>query len=328
MATRAQKTRLALFFIVATSVLGLFLATVIGTQLLGKRDVYTIEFTGMPVSGLNKGAAVKYLGFNVGRIEDIYISPDDVSTVIVEISVERRSAENAIRVDTEARMASLGITGLKYIELFGGSNGAEVLPSGSRIRASETFFSNLQERAEALSVKVEQSIDNFNTLLNEENRRVFTQLLSNASDFVHTTNQLVQDNRTALDSTMLQVHLTSQHLAATTQQMSTTMDSLHGLLTGVKLQRSIDDLSLTMEGMRKQMDGPLPLLIARMDTMVKNIDRTFVGIDQTVGASRQNLLRAMQDLEETLQNIRETTELIRENPAVLIRGGGRSGGSE
>ena len=131
MATRAQKVRLALFFLIALSALGLFLAAVIGTRLLGKRDLYTIEFTGTPVSGLNKGAAVKYLGYNVGRIEDIFISADDVNTVVVEISVEQRSAENAIRVDTEARMASLGITGLKYIELFGGSNDAAKLPSGS-----------------------------------------------------------------------------------------------------------------------------------------------------------------------------------------------------
>jgi len=328
MATRAQKVRLALFFLVALSALGLFLAAVIGTQLLGKRDLYTIEFTDTPVSGLNKGAAVKYLGYSVGRIEDIYISAEDVNTVVVEISVEQRSAENAIRVDTKARMASLGITGLKYIELYGGSNEAAPLPSGSPIRAGDTFFSNLQERAEVLTVKIEQSVDNFNKLLSAENQRVFTRLLSNAGDLVETTNDFVQDNRSTLDSTLLQIRQTSQLLTSTTQSMNATMDSLHSLLAGDQVQRSVDDFSETMRAIRLQMDGPLPLLIARADTMVQNIDRTFVGVDQTVGASRQNLLRAMQDLEETLQNVRETTELIRENPAVLIRGGGRNSGSE
>ncbi len=324
MATRAQKVRLALFFVVANSVLALFLITVVGTHLLRKRDFYTIEFTGMPVSGLTKGAAVKYLGFNVGRIEDIFISPDDVSTVVVEISVEQRNAENAIRTDTEARMASLGITGLKYIELFGGSNKAALLPPGSRIKASDTFFSNLQERAEVLSTKVETAVDNLNALLNPENQRIFTRLLANTGDLVATTNDLVQDNRATLDSTIAQAAITSNNLAMATHAMAATMDSMHSMLTGAKLQRSIDDLQVTMAGLRQQMEGPVPLLIAHMDTMVRNIDRTFIGIDQTVGASRQNLLRSMQDLEETLQNIRETTELIRENPAVLIRGGGRN----
>ena len=68
MATRAQKVRLALFFLIALSTLGLFIAAVIGTQLLSKRDLYAIAFTGTPVSGLNKGAAVKYLGLSLIHI--------------------------------------------------------------------------------------------------------------------------------------------------------------------------------------------------------------------------------------------------------------------
>ena len=109
MATRAQKIRLALFFIVSSAVLALFFIVVAGSHLLRKRDTYYIEFTDVAVSGLNKGASVKYLGFNVGRIEDIAISPEDLAKVVVKISVEKRKAENAIRIDTEARMASLGI---------------------------------------------------------------------------------------------------------------------------------------------------------------------------------------------------------------------------
>ena len=321
MATRAQKIRLALFFIASSAVLALFFIVVAGSHLLRERDSYHIEFTDMAVSGLNKGAAVKYLGFNVGRIENIAISPDDLAKVVVEISVERRKAENAIRTDTEARMASLGITGLKYIELFGGSDSAAILPPGSSIAASETFFSNLQERAEVLSSKIEQSIDRLNTLLSGENQRVFTDMLRNAGDLMSTANELVQDNRESVDETAINIAATTRSLADASATMAVTADSLHALLVGAKLQQTVSDVQITVQRLREQMDGPFPLLVARMDTMVHNIDRTFVGIDQTVGASRQNLLRAMQDLEETLQNVRETTDLIRDNPSVLIRGG-------
>ena len=105
------------FFIVSTVALLSLFATLIGSSLLSERDVYTVEFTDVPVSGLNRGSAVKYLGFNIGRVEDIFISPNDVNTVIIELSVHTRSAENALRIDTKARMASLGITGLKYLSL-------------------------------------------------------------------------------------------------------------------------------------------------------------------------------------------------------------------
>ena len=320
MATRAQQIRLGIFFLVSLAVLALFFSVVAGSHLLSQRDTYYIEFTDMPISGLNKGASVKYLGLSIGRIEDISIAPDDLATVVVEISIDKERAENAIRTDTEARMASLGITGLKYIELFGGSDAAQVLSPGATIAASETFFSNLQERAEVLSNKIEQSVDKLNALLSSENQRTFTDMLRQTGDLVATANALVQDNRSAFDETVANIVAASRSLVQTSATLAATADSLHVLLGGAKLQQTVDDLQVTMHKLRQQMDGPIPLLVAKIDTVVGNMDRTFVGIDQTVGASRQNLLRAMQDLEETLQNIRETTEIIRENPAVLIRG--------
>ena len=322
MATRAQQIRLGIFFLVSLAVLALFFIVVAGSHLLSQRDTYYIE-SNSPVSGLNKGADVKYLGFSIGRVEDIAIAQDNLATVVIEISIERRLAENAIRTDTKARMASLGITGLKYIELFGGSDDAAVLPPGSTIVADETFFSSMQERAEVLSAKVEQTIDNLNALLSSENQRTFTELLNNAGNLLATANELVADNRAAFDETAANMVAASRSLAQASATVATTTDSLHVLLVGAKLQQTVDDLQVAMHKLRQQMDGPVPLLVARMDTVLSHIDQTFVGIDQTVGASRQNILRAMQELEETLQNIRETTELIRENPAVLIRG--RSG---
>jgi len=322
MATRAQQIRLGIFFLVSLAVLALFFIVVAGSHLLRQRDTYYIE-SNSPVSGLNKGAAVKYLGFSIGRVEDIAIAQDNLATVVIEISIERRLAENAIRTDTQARMSSLGLTGLKSIELFGGSDDAAVLPPGATIVADETFFSSMQERAEVLSAKVERAIDNLSALLSSENQRAFTEMLNNAGNLLATANELVGDNRAAFDETATNMVATSRSLAKASATLATTADSLHVLLVGAKLQQTVDDLQVTMHKLRQQMDGPVPRLIARMDTVISHIDQTFVGIDQTVGASRQNLLQAMRDLEETLQNIRETTELVRENPAVLIRG--RSG---
>ncbi len=320
MATKAQKIRLALFFIVSCTVMGLFFVIVAGSHLLSQRDMYYIEFADVTISGLNKGASVKYMGFNIGRVEDISISTLDLTKVIVEISIERRQAENAIRTDTEARMASLGITGLKYIELFAGSNSAEPLASGSTIIASETFFNNLQERAEILSSKIEVSIDNLNALISKENRRSFTNLLNNTSALMATANTMVQSNQESVDETATNVAAATRSFAEASASLAVTADTLQNLFTNQRLDQTLTDLQVTIYQLRHQMEGPIPMLVARIDTMVGNIDQTFIGIDQTVGASRQNLLHAMQDLEETLQNVRETTEIIRDNPAILIRG--------
>ncbi len=81
MATRAQKIRLAIFFFVVNGVLAAFLIFVAGAHVLKKRDSYRIEFAGISVGGLNNGAQVKYQGITVGRVEDTYISPEDIGTV-------------------------------------------------------------------------------------------------------------------------------------------------------------------------------------------------------------------------------------------------------
>ena len=75
MATPAQKRRLALFFIVSAGILIVFLIVVAGSHLLEERDGYIVEFEDISVGGLNKGAAVKYQGIKVGRVENTYISP-------------------------------------------------------------------------------------------------------------------------------------------------------------------------------------------------------------------------------------------------------------
>ena len=65
MATQAQKIRLALFFIVSCTVMGLFFVIVAGSHLLSQRDMYYIEFADVTIRGLNKGESVKNLGYKI-----------------------------------------------------------------------------------------------------------------------------------------------------------------------------------------------------------------------------------------------------------------------
>lgn len=323
MATKAQKVRLALFFLIASGLLVLFLLVVVGSHLIKQRDFYTIEFKGISVGGLVEGAQVKYQGITVGRVERIYVSPRDVAAVVVEISVDPIKVPNAIRIDTQAALYNLGITGLKYIELIAGSQSAPSLPPGSQIPASESFLSNLEERADIISNKVEQALDRVNLFLAPENQQQFARLIAGAADLVESLGQLVQENRQPLNQTAVNLALASQHLASSAVALDATVDSLNRLIAGRKLQTTVTNLQLSSQQLRKQLEGPVPQLIGNLNATAVNLDRTFTHIDQTIGATRNNILRAMQDLEETLQNIRETTEIVRDNPSVLIRGGGR-----
>jgi phospholipid/cholesterol/gamma-HCH transport system substrate-binding protein len=324
MATRAQKIRLAVFFLAANGLLLLILGAVAGTRLMSAREEYSIEFRGVSVSGLNEGAQVKYQGITVGRVERIYVSPADIAAVIVDITVEPAKVSHAIRTDTQAAISNAGITGLKSIELIPGSPTAARLRSGSRIPASTSFLTNLRERADLLGNKMEQALDHLNEALGPANQRELSRLVTRAADLAEHLDQAVQENRPPVNQAALNLALASQHLANSAVSLDATTDSLHRLLTGRRLQSTVGNLQVVSQQLRQQLEGPVPKLVADLTTTVAHIDETFAHVDQTLGATRSNILRAMQDLEETLQNVRETTEIIRDNPSVLIRGGGRA----
>jgi phospholipid/cholesterol/gamma-HCH transport system substrate-binding protein len=74
---------------------------------------YEIYFTGS-VSGLDRGAAVRYLGVGVGRVVDMRVDRRDSSRVEVIVDID---ATTPISAHTVAELQLQGVTGLLYIDL-------------------------------------------------------------------------------------------------------------------------------------------------------------------------------------------------------------------
>lgn len=324
MATRAQKVRLALFLLFSGLLLVGFVFLLAGLQFLEKRDTYFIEFKEVSVGGLNIGSQVKYMGLRVGKVEAVSISREDVTSVLVEITLDPQLLPNAVRTDTRASMANQGITGLKYIELVAGSQDAPVLPPGSRIQPNASFLSTIDERAEVLTAKVEQVLNNLIVLTSEQNTAHLTNTLRGASELMQTASAIASENRTQLQSTFANLEQTSQAMAVSAANLQAATAELRQILAGKEVQGTLDNLQAASRQLRLQLDKPIPDFVANLNNMTTSVDRTFTHIDQTVVQSRDNILRSIQDLQETLQNVRQATDLIKEDPSVLIRGRGEN----
>ena len=321
MATKAQKVRLGLFFLVAGGVLMFFLLFTAGLSLLKQRVTFLIEFSDVSVGGLRPGATVKYQGIQIGRVQDFSISTDDISTVIVEISVDPKMAP-AIREDTEAVLAGQGITGIKHIELVAGSREAPVLPPGSTIKVGDTFLSDLDRRAEVLTQKIERVLDNITYMTRQQTADHLNLTLDSGGSLMSNADRMLAENREPINRTFKNLAQATESLAAAIATFRATMDSLHSMMTGDEAHNVLENLRVATRSIRQQLEGPIPNLIASLDTMSQNVDRTVTHIDLTVVSSRNDLLTAMQELSEALQNVREASELIREDPSVLLRGRG------
>jgi len=110
MVSKSQKIRLGIFIIVGLVFLFVLIGIIVGTKLFDKKDIYFIAYKDQSVSGMNVGSAVQYHGIRVGRIEELDIDKDDVTTVIVEISVK---AGTPIKTDVKSRDGSSRYYGTK-----------------------------------------------------------------------------------------------------------------------------------------------------------------------------------------------------------------------
>jgi phospholipid/cholesterol/gamma-HCH transport system substrate-binding protein len=110
-------------FIIGFSVAAAFFFVWLSTS--GHRDdvLYRIHFT-ESVSGLNVGDPVKFHGVDVGTVKAMALDPNDPRRVEVDVKLRK---EAPVKTDTKASLKLKGITGVVFIELNGGSPGAQTV---------------------------------------------------------------------------------------------------------------------------------------------------------------------------------------------------------
>jgi phospholipid/cholesterol/gamma-HCH transport system substrate-binding protein len=117
------------------------------------------------IGGLIQGATVRLAGVAVGRVGAIQLPETGSAKVRVELLVARR-VQDRIRVDSVARIETLGLLGDKIIDITLGSPAAAVLPDGSEVRTEEPFDTAhlTQQGAELLRNLVDLSTELRTTL--------------------------------------------------------------------------------------------------------------------------------------------------------------------
>lgn len=167
----------ASYLLVGSVVLALLVALAVFTVWLVKADVdrdvarYEIAFEGA-VTGLQEGSQVRYRGVPVGNVTRIRIDPDDVEQILVTIELE---GETPIKADTEATLEMQGITGVAFVQLRGGSNGAPPLAEVAegdglpRIRSTPSAIEQVFESTPELLARAVAVVGRMDALLSEKN---------------------------------------------------------------------------------------------------------------------------------------------------------------
>ena len=96
---------------------------------------YEIYFEGS-VSGLSEGSPVRYLGVDVGRVQQMSVDKSDPGRVRTVVEVDSTAPISAA---TQAKLGLLGLTGLLYIDLQQSPKGASTRKSAARRKISRSL---------------------------------------------------------------------------------------------------------------------------------------------------------------------------------------------
>ncbi len=327
MITRAQRIRLGVFVLVSLALLLGLLVAVLGSTLFADRDSYEIRYD-ISVSGLEIGAPVKFNGVRVGRVERIWIDPHQVSRTLVSISLQ---AKTPVKENTRAILNIQGITGLKFIELVGGTSDAGTVPPGATIKAGESLVDKLTGQAEQLALKAEMLINQMNELTGPDNQGLVKDALERAGSLMVTLERTVRDNEGGVKELVGNLNQSSARLTAALEEIrlaarearesvAAVRRKAEGVLDASRVQALLDDGRGLVADLRKRASpGELGQVIESLNALSRRTDALVEKLDLIVSRSREDLRDSLRYLAQATENLRDFSRLIREDPSRLLR---------
>ena len=260
---------------------------------------YEIYFTGS-VSGLEKGAAVRYLGVPVGRVNDLRIDPRDSSRAEVIVDID---SSTPVSEHTVAELELQGITGLLYIDLSEDRSGKPPPPAVASLR-----YPVIRSTASRFDV--------FLTGLPE--------VLAAVGNLVDRASRLLSDeNIAAVSSTVANFDKASKSLPRTLADLNSLIAELRGASAELSASARI------AHGILQTVDPDVRAAAARLRAIADSLGDASGQLDKLIAENRQDIRsftrqglpeieRFVREGRAAARDIRELSNSLRDNPAQLL----------
>ena len=252
-----------------------------------KYDEYSIFFS-ESISGLNTGSSIKFMGFEVGTVKTIKINPTNSEEIQIDIQIQKGTP---IKEDNYAILGNLGITGLKYIELKGGSNNSKLLGENengikiikSRTSALTTFVDSTEDITKEIMILLSQ----MKKILNDDNVSKFSSVLSKS------------------EKSMENIEQFSSYLIKNEKRIDEVLKSINELTK--KGGNSFDAMKNTANNFANLSND-----------LKKELDKGTFDFKEITQESLDNLNRVLNTLENSLIQTQNLIKNINESPSDLI----------
>jgi len=321
MKIKTQAIRLGIFIFISVVVLFLLIFFFAANKLFEKSDHYFVSYRGLSVGGLEVGSPVNYLGIAIGSISDIFIDTKDVNVIIVELALKPGTP---IKKDSYADIVSMGITGLKAIEILGGTNQAEFLNPGEYIKAGSSVTQEITGRATIIAEKAEKVINNLQLFTNPENLNKFSDAAQNIkllagqlNNTVQMIDTLVKVNRSALTATVSSAKVVAGNFVESSQTFKEATNSINRIIQGDTIQKILANANDISQHLK---ETDLKLFIENLAALAEQTRMVLYKLDENIENNSQELAESIRLLRITISNLEEISYKINSDPSILIRG--------
>ena len=293
--SKSQQTRLGFFMVAGVVIACALVAIPLGASFTNRQKTFFAYFTGESLSGLEQGAQVKFNGVPIGKVDKITYDPRDLARVRVEFKIQQ---DFPMKKDMFAQTGAMGITGLKYVEIQGGSNSAPLLKPDSEIPSKISVMASITGKAEVIMGKVELLLNHLNRITEPDSLESIKRVLDNLE-------AITNDFKTFFNT----VGPNFQLMSSSVQNVIVRLDSI-----------SRDVKSLTGTFNKSFSSQQISSIMGSADSTVKSVRNLTSNLDLIVKQSREDFSVSMQNLRDAMESANELMKVLSENPSLILRG--------
>lgn len=277
------------FFKIGLFISTFFILLVLAILWLGKYglenkkfDEYSIYFS-ESISGLNVGSTIKYMGYEVGTVKDIKINSKNSEEIKIDVQIQKGTP---IKEDNFAMLGNLGITGLKYIELKGGSNESNLLAENEFgvkiIQSKKSALTNFVDSSADITKEIVILLAQAKKILNDENIENFSSIMNSGQKSMENiesfASYLIQ-NEKKLDDLIKQIAELSKKGGSSFDSIKKTSDNFNTLTNELKQELSkgtFDLKDMTQESFENlnNLLNSLENSLNKTQNLIKNINES------------------------------------------------------
>jgi phospholipid/cholesterol/gamma-HCH transport system substrate-binding protein len=239
----------------------------------------------------------------------------------------------------------MGITGLKFVELSGGTDATPSVPPGGTIQSGRSFMGIIGGKAEDIAIKLELALNKINAIMGDDNIGNINDIILNVKNITANVNTLVDDSDNKISKIVDDLTKASADIGEGAASAKNGMARVESLIQSsspgieevvVNLTQATSSFKKTAHDLQKinEIMAKLSGTITEFQSKLASVDvsgisngvkstvdeaqATLSSIRRIVDTSRENIFHSVNGLKRTLRNLEEFSAEIRDQPSLLL----------